>query len=389
MKKNNTKVELKKYLSQKEKIKNTFISSCIILVVLTFLIFITYSYFIKDSGEINVGNTQAAVPDVEIIDRQIVENTNNQQVIYTIRNNSNTNTYSYNLGYYNVTGGAVGGTELYYKIPNEEYSHPEGIIKPDEEKKIYLVSSRIQDGYEFTEIYNIKINSGYEYTPIDIDAKYKKLTYSPLESTAELGELLPSFGTLDPYFDPNITDYNLIYNPEETEENISFTPYFYIGNGYLAQYEFPFSPNKNYSISVYAEDGTFIKTYYINGDIELDGTIVEFKFESYPSGIQKSISKSEGFADNETITFSFTQSQVNKINSDEYHKISWEYKDGDRYLYNNNPNNYYGVSWNGPVTKDKYFIHSGYKIPINYEYYIVGFQNGQGTTLKIYNIQLN
>ena len=166
MKRNNTKVELKKYLSQKEKIKNTFISSCIILVVLTFFIFITYSYFIKDSGEIDVGKTYAAAPnansEVEIIDKQIVENTSSrQEAIYTIKNSSNTNTYSYYL-YQGYNGTFC--PDIFYKIPSKEYSHAKGIIKPNEEKKLYIINKSDCD----INYLDIKVDSGYEYSPVKI-----------------------------------------------------------------------------------------------------------------------------------------------------------------------------------------------------------------------------
>ena len=181
MKKNNTKVELKKYLSQKEKIKNTFIYSCIILIILTFVIFITYSYFIEDSGNIEMGNLHAAVPELEIKDKQIVENTNNQQAIYIIKNNSNINTYSYNLYYSDLTSGNYG--TIYYKIPSKGYSHAKGIIKPKEEKKIYLVTDSTEHGEYLlggNSPWNVQLLSGYEYTIPRVDDGDYEIKYSPL-----------------------------------------------------------------------------------------------------------------------------------------------------------------------------------------------------------------
>ena len=299
MKKNNTKVELKKYLSQKEKIKNTFISSCIILVVLTFFIFITYSYFIKDSGEIDVGNTYAAVPeyDVEIVNKELVDNTNGQQAIITIYNNSNTNTYSYNLGYYANTGGACNTINVYYKIPSYEYSHSEGIIKPNEEKKIYLVSNRICMGRdtligEYSPV-ELKLYSGYEYTPSLLEYPYEKIEYSTLSSTAELTDLTPSTGFLSPAYNENTDNYNLYvpytytdttYNPDA---HININPTFTNG-GYITSETdytngtiyYSFYSYNSHTISVYAEDGTFVKAITINSGV---AAVSNLKIESYSS----------------------------------------------------------------------------------------------------------
>ena len=318
MKKNNTKVELKKYLSQKEKIKNTFISSCIILVVLTFFIFITYSYFIKDSGEINVGNTYAAIPeyDVEIINKELVDNTNGQQAVITIYNYSNTNTYSYNLGYYYKAGGACRTVNVYYKIPSEEYSHPEGIIKPNEEKKIYLVSNNLCLGRntlidELSPV-ELKLYSGYEYTPSLLEYPYEKIEYSPLSSTTKLLIIEGVDSTIFP---------NVLYNIDTEDEYYLFGNYslnslkanfILTNNGNIRidnndiyptdNNEVTFAVSNNYntatthSIDILAEDGTYIKTYYLKTGIS---ALSKFVFRQQITAYQntlKQLSSGSGIA---------------------------------------------------------------------------------------------
>ena len=326
MKKNNTKVELKKYLSQKEKIKNTFISSCIILVVLTFFIFITYSYFIKDSGEINVGDTYAAIPeyDVEIINKELVDNTNGQQAVITIYNYSNTNTYSYNLGYYYNAGGACNPINVYYKIPSEEYSHPEGIIKPNEEKKIYLVSNNICRG-ESTLIdenspVELKLNSGYEYTPSLLEYPYEKIEYSPLESTTELINMEVLDSDIDIF--PNVA-YNIDTEDEYYlfGEGVGFTLYnngnvtinknrsYPTDNNYVECGILDDFNNSNKSkiaktniIDIYAEDGTYIETYYLKtGPSALSKFVFSQRFPTSNSTL-KQLSSNSGITNTINIT---------------------------------------------------------------------------------------
>ena len=280
MKKNNTKVELKKYLSQKEKIKNTFISSCIILVVLTFFIFITYSYFIEKTGEIDVGNVQTAMSnsDVTIIKRgEEVPDSNNQQYIYTIKNKSNTNTYSYNLSYQDKSSGRF--RKIYYKIPSKEYSHPEGIIKPGEEKKIYLIFEQGITKEVLGEIYNqngvwngttgpfyFKVFSNYEYTPPKVEEDYVKIEYSPLSETTELTDLKSySVGYLIPLFNSNTLTYDLYLPEYYYDEAVYFKPTL-TNNGKVLNNKIDIydSYRFNREIKVYAEDGTYVKSYKIN-----------------------------------------------------------------------------------------------------------------------------
>ena len=401
MAKKNMKVDLERYMSPEEKIKRSFIFSCTILVILTFLIFITYSFFINNTGEIDVGDTYAAIPDVEIIDNQIVDNTNNQQAIYTIKNNSNTNTYSYNLVYNNVTDGAVGSAELYYKIPDVEYSHPEGIIKPNEEKKIYLVSGRIQDGHEFTEIYNIKINSGYEYTPIIENDEYKKLKYSPLSETTELIDLSPSFGTLEPLFDPEITDYNLLYEDYEIATYIDFTPSFYGDSGYLSKYSFRFSTNKNYNISVYAEDGTYINTYNISAVHTVPGKIKKFRI--YDECSNKDIAEAyneNGFENNDIINFKLPSEidatacgSLNSINWNLYFELmSGYYTQYDVEFFGYNPGYHQYLLRDASSGKYDYvtFANGAPESELMYisNSYIKVYKNGTDDLLITYNISL-
>ena len=307
MKKNNTKVELKKYLSQKEKIKNTFISSCIILVILTFFIFITYSYFIKDSGEINVGDTYAAIPDVEIISIKRLENTNNQQYIYKIKNNSNTNTYSYSLNWKDKSAGHFG--KVYYKIPNEEYSHSEGIIKPNEEKNILLVTENsltnkiLGNKYDETGkfigtngpwIY--KVFSGFQYSKPKREKGYEKIKYSPLSETTELLDLKTSDGVLKYKYNND----NVVSGFIKTKQNYDLLFSIYPRNGILdtninndnktnslalisnlsnngkitgSIINLNKEGEINHEIKVYAEDGTYVKSYYIDNAYRMAGNI--------------------------------------------------------------------------------------------------------------------
>ena len=267
MKKNNTKVELKKYLSQKEKIKNTFISSCIILVVLTFFIFITYSYFIEDSGEIDVGNVQASVTNVEIYNKEIVENTNNQKAIITIVNNSSEN-YSYNLNYQEDES----CYEVYYDITSEEYSHPKGIITSYSEKKIYLIS---RSGCNINSL-NLKVDSGYEYSPIKISNGYEEISYlyksnSQQEHETDLINLYPDYGELNPHFETNIYKYDMYINRDYLEVyggsgiEIKFDPIFSNG-GYITGEKVQITEEGTikHEIKVYTNDGKYIQTYKIN-----------------------------------------------------------------------------------------------------------------------------
>ena len=400
MKKNNTKVELKKYLSQKEKIKNTFISSCIILVVLTFLIFITYSYFINKTGEIDVGNTYAAIPeyDVEIISKEGFENANAQQTVFTIYNFSSTNTYSYNLKYFDQSYGYCG--QVYYKIPSGEYSHPEGIIKPNEEKKILLVTNHTCiDTTDLTmddSTWDVKLNLGYEYTPIIIDDEYQKIEYSPLESTTELRSLVPGHGTLEPSFNPNITDYNLIYNEDESSySTISFNPTYSSGSGSLSKYSYPFNDGYKYNIKFYAEDGTYINTYNIHTLYkEMTGIIEQFRLSCHNDQILISTPyKTGGYANNSTITFTIRPSSCGCTSASSCNvRLKWFYLDGDIYLKTNNPNYYYlhlllNASRNDNIVTqatDNYIEFSA-QVPNNYKLKIVKIP--EGTELKIYNIK--
>ena len=290
MAKNNMKVDLKKYISPEEKVKRSFIFSCTILIILTFIIFITYSYFIEDSGNIEMGNLHAAVPELEIKDKKIVENTNGHQAIYTIKNNSNTNTYSYNLNYSDSLSGIYG--KIYYKIPSKEYSHAKGIIKPNEEKKIYLVTD-FTDPFEFllgeNSSWKVQLLSGYEYTIPSVGDGYYEIKYSPLSSSTQLIEMkggnsntkiFPSeFGAVD-YVNDN-TNFYLFGSYDQT-----FLPFiFKLSNGgYVNNFdngEVKADPDNNasyslyndyntphtYPFDVYAEDGTFIKTYYLETGI--------------------------------------------------------------------------------------------------------------------------
>ena len=275
MKKVDTKVELKKYLSQKDKIKNTFISSCIILVVLTFFIFITYSYFINKTGEIEVGNFNSAIPNVEIINKEIVKNTNNRQIIYTIKNNSSSNTYSYNL-FYKIKGTRI--ASIFYKIPSKEYSHPEGIIKPNETKKIFLLSSpdtnhsNLQNDLT-TDAWDFKLNSGYEYSKPKIEGGYQKINYSPYSETAELTDLnVPSdvTGYLNPSFTKYSSSYDLLLDYTVTSLKLNYN---ITNNGeiYLDGIKANLTSKtidinsinnkilKKRTIKIYAEDGSFVK----------------------------------------------------------------------------------------------------------------------------------
>ena len=330
MKKNNTKVELKKYLSQKEKIKNTFISSCIILVVLTFFIFITYSYFINKTGEIEVGNFNSSIPDVKIIKSENVENTNYQQMEFTIHNYSNTNTYSYNLNWKDKASGHFG--QIYYKIPSKEYSHPVGIIKPNETKKIRLVTT-----YSISKPlsvdpnngpWHVKLDSGYEYSKPKLEEGYKNIKYSPLSETTELTELIPynlhgtynNVGYLKPEFNENIVEYDL-YIPENLPDSIIPVPssgskYYpfqihnkLTNNGKLVGSIFNIDTPKekiNHKMDVYAEDGTYIKTYTIKNVISenMSGKINCFKIKDYQGNSLDTEQNSSGFPNNSNINLS-------------------------------------------------------------------------------------
>ena len=342
MKKNNTKVELKKYLSQKEKIKNTFISSCIILVVLTFFIFITYSYFIKDSGEINVGATQTAVAnsDVKIADIEIVENSNNKKAIITIRNNSNTNTYSYNLNYQDNEN----SYEIYYDISDIYYSHAKGIIKPFEEKKVYLISKLDCDINDL----NLKVDSGYEYSPVKISDGYNEINYylyATMQHKTELIDLWPDEGLLSPYFETGIYKYDMYIDRNSIESfdgwlnEIHFDTDFSNG-GYITGQTVQINNEGTikHKIKVYADDGTYITTYIINIHVLEFGTgkIKSFKIvdtvnldgNGNPLVISTAY-KENGFENGETVYFS--QPDILALPSPGEYYLYYESLDGQDY----------------------------------------------------------
>ncbi len=374
MKKNNTKVELKKYLSQKEKIKNTFISSCIILVILTFFIFITYSYFINKTGEIEVGNFNSSISDVKIIKSENVENTNYQQMEFTIHNYSNTNTYSYNLNWKDKASGHFG--QIYYKIPSEEYSHPVGIIKPNETKKIRLVTT-----YSISKPlsvdpnngpWHIKLDSGYEYSKPKLEEGYENIKYSPLSETTELTDLTSSYGTLKPTFNKNVENYDL-YVQNTSARNITLIGNL-TNNGKIidAVFDMPEFNSKievNRKLKVYAEDGTYIRDYTIkniikdNSDIPPDlnkifknGIITSVRFE-YPDRNDDKVyvnkilfvnGKHGGYENNSTITIYVPYSKVKGVKSFKNFIIAWSYLDGEYFLHENNKDWYYFCTVDSP-----------------------------------------
>ena len=411
MKKNNTKVELKKYLSQKEKIKNTFISSCIILVVLTFFIFITYSYFINKTGEIEVGNFNSSIPDVKIIKSENVENTNYQQMEFTIHNYSNTNTYSYNLNWKDKASGHFG--QIYYKIPSKEYSHPVGIIKPNETKKIRLVTT-----YSISKPlsvdpnngpWHVKLDSGYEYSKPKLEEGYENIKYSPLSETTELTDLTSSYGTLKPTFNKNVENYDL-YVQNTSARNITLIGNL-TNNGKIidAVFDMPEFNSKievNRKLKVYAEDGTYIRDYTIKNIIKdnssttppdlnkifKNGIIVSFRFE-YPDRnddkvyVNKIIfvnGKYGGYEDGSTITI-YVPSKHKGVNSFENFIVKWTYLDGDYFLYENNKDWYYYSLINGnQSTEPKYILPDNGPSLDNYNFDIRIFSRKYGTTSNFY-----
>ena len=362
MKKNNTKVELKKYLSQKEKIKNTFISSCIIIVVLTFFIFITYSYFIEKTGEIDVGNVQAAIPEYDVVveNKEIVENTNNQKAIITIKNNSLEN-YSYNLNFEENEN----CKEIYYDITGVEYSHPKGIIKPSEEKKIYLIS---RSGCNINSL-NLKLDTGYEYSPIKISNGYKEISYlyksnSQQEHETDLIALWADYyGELSPSFDTEITEYEMYVNRDDLEAyggsgiEITFNSIF-SNDGYITGEKVQINEEGTikHEIKVYTNDGKYIQTYIINIHVVefYTGKIKSFKlidkcaerdeFGDYP--IIASAYNAAGFENGEKIIFKNKLPTLEELNYCSDNNIHWnlyfEFLDGDISRYNVSVVNYNG-----------------------------------------------
>ena len=403
MKKVDTKVKLKKYLSQKEKIKNTFISSCIILVVLTFFIFITYSYFINKTGEIEVGNFNSSIPDVEIINKEIVKNTNNQQAIVTIKNNSNSNIYSYNLNWKDKSSGHFG--EVYYKVPSEKYSHPEGIIKPNETKKIWLVANNDINKYlvqtqAYASPWELKLDSGYEYLKPDKDEGYEDIKYSPLSETAELKNLNPSIGMLSPDFNSSTLSYELHIPISENINTIELTPEI-SNNGKIDNGTVTISYNANtykYSvdkkIKLYAEDGTYIKTYTISTvirDIKEDedlnkifgnGKIQGIAFLNPKGQMIFANGKNEGYEDNSTITIHVPSSKKNVTTFKNY-IIEWSYVDGQNFLYDNNKSWYYFCTVDSPGLYTGRLIGNkpNFTITEDYSYYDL---NGKYYTLNVH-----
>ncbi len=417
MKKNKLKVELKKYLSQKEKIKNTFISSCIILVVLTFFIFITYSYFINKTGEIEVGNFNSSIPDVEIINKEIVKNTNNRQVIYTIKNNSSSYTYSYSL-FYKIKGTRI--ASIFYKIPSKEYSHPEGIIKPNETKKIFLLSSPdtnhsyLQNDLT-TDSWDFQLYSGYEYSKPKIEGGYQKINYSLLSETAELKNLNPSIGTLSPNFNSSTLSYELHIPSSVTITTIELTPEI-SNNGEIDDKTITISYNANTyrynvdkKIKLYAEDGTYLKTYTISTiirDVDNDedlnkifgnGKIQSIVFLSRNNQPIFVNGTNIGFEAGSTLTI-YVPLKYQNLTTFKNCIIKWSYVDGQNFLYENNKDWYYSstiVTESGGILN--HYDSTSFAIPGDYNYYeLMGltydlhidyYRYGQHSTGPTYHIK--
>ena len=289
---------------------------------------------------------------------------------------------------------------MYYKIPSEEYSHPEGIIKPNEEKKILLVTNhRCIDTTDLTmddSTWDVKLNLGYEYTPIIIDDEYQKIEYSTLESTTELSSLVPGHGTLEPSFDSNITDYNLIYNEDESSySTISFNPTYSSGSGSLSRYSYPFNDGYKYNIKFYAEDGTYINTYNIHTLYkEMTGIIESFRLSCHNDQFLISTPyKTGGYANNSTLTFTINPSSCGCTSASSCNvRLKWSYLDKDVYLQANNPNhNYYYLLLNAShgdglsTAGFENYIEFSPQVPNNYKLRIL--KTPEGIELITYNIK--
>ncbi len=309
MAKKNMKVDLERYMSPEEKIKRSFIFSCTILVILTFLIFITYSFFINNTGEKDVGNVQATNSSSDVVFYEAGDSE------YIIKNNSNTNAYSYNLSYKESESCS---NDIYYKIPSDGYSHAKGIIKPGEEKRVYIINKSNCD----INSQNLKINSGYEYSPVKVSTGYQEIKYlntSNLEHETELEYLWVDNGWLEPEFNKYTLEYNLcIYEDIIGDTADSITEINFEGsllnNGYITGEKAILTDDDiiKHKIKVYAEDGTYIQTYTIN-IIRKDtyrGKIKMFKLEDLchtdehgnPLVISKAY-KENGFENNDEINF--------------------------------------------------------------------------------------
>ncbi len=251
MAKNNVKVELKKYISPEEKAKNTFIFSCVILIILMFAIFITYSFFISESGDKTVTSTTAATPNITFTS-SIVSNTNGQQKDVTIKNNTGYY-FSYNLHY-------TSSSAIYYKIPDTSHAAPSGIIAPLGSIKVRLVSANTNFFNSSDSSIGLGIDSGYQYTPLQTQ---KSIEFSTLNSSTSISNLSVSGQYyLSPSFRSTVTSYSLYVSNTTTSVTFNVTP---SSSGKLVPSSFSslVVGDNNKTMNLYAQDGTLIKTYTI------------------------------------------------------------------------------------------------------------------------------
>ena len=311
MAKQKVKVDLNKYISPKEKAKNTFVIACFLLVILTFAIFITYAFFLNEKEE-NLVSTKTIDPFITM-SSEIVDNTNNQQ-----KNIYLSNTTNYNLVY-----NLISDNDLFYKIVDDSYSHISGVIAANETIKIRLVSNIA--GYfdnKSDDDLGIYVKANYLFTD---KFSISKINYSTLNDTTILNSLIPTVGKLNQEYNLEIKEYSI-----KVENDINFVNFNYEttlnGRLFYDQTKLKVGNNEREMI-LRASDGTYIDTYKINiykKDIP-KGSIDEIYL--YNNGELLDTTKIE---DNE-IVIKIPKSDILENN----YSLSFHYLDSDDYCEDN------------------------------------------------------